>query len=120
MWRCTVSHLSWRIAAVAAAVATLVSVPIASASALAPPPASPAPTGPDLSLFIVSDSVVATATLHYSGAAPAVTLAWGDGTSSRPSPPNASIPGQPVPSAGSVVFQHAYPPSANGAIFNKR
>ena len=67
-----------------------------------------------------ADSVVATATLHYSGAAPAVTLAWGDGTSSRPSPPNASIPGQPVPSAGSVVFQHAYTPSANGALFNKR
>jgi hypothetical protein len=42
-----------------------------------------------------------------------------DGTSSRPSPPNASVPGRPVPSAGSVVFQHAYAASANGSTFSK-
>ena len=112
------SQLSRRVAAVAAAVAAVVSVPVASASALAPPPSSPAPTGPDLSLSVRADSVVATATLHYSGALPAVTLAWGDGTSSRPSPPNTSLPGQPVPSAGSVVFQHAY--EANGGALTKR
>jgi hypothetical protein len=113
-----VSQLSRRVVAVAAAVAAVVSVPVASASALAPPPASPPPTGPDLSLSVRTDSVVATATLHYSGAPPAVTLAWGDGTSSRPSPPNASLPGQPVPSAGTVVFQHAY--EANGGALTKR
>lgn len=93
-------------------------MPLASAAALAPPPSSPAPTGPDLSLFVRSDSVVATATLRYSGALPAVILAWGDGTTSRPSPPNVSLPGQPVPSAGSVVFQHAY--EANGGALTKR
>jgi hypothetical protein len=113
-----VSYLFSRVGAVAAAVAAVIAVPAASASALAPPPSSPGPTGPDLSLFVSTNSVVATATLSYSGAPPAVILDWGDGTSSRPSPPTASLPGQPVPGAGRVVFQHAY--EANGGAVSKR
>jgi hypothetical protein len=31
-----------------------------------------------------------------------------------------AVPGQPVPSAGSVVFEHAYAPPAKGAAFSKR
>ena len=111
-------HLSTRVGAMAAAVAAVISVPVASASALAPPPSSPAPTGPEVSLSVRTDSVVATATVHYSGVLPAVVVAWGDGTSSRPSPPTASLPGQPVPSAGSAVVQHAY--DENGGFFTRR
>ena len=81
-------------AAVAAAVAAVVSVPVASASALAPPPSSPAPTGPDLSLSVRADSVVATATLHYSGAR-------------RPSP----WPGVTAPAAGPAHRTRHFPAS---------
>ena len=112
------SHLFSRVAAAATAVVAVVALPVVSASALAPPPSSPAPTGPDVSLFVRADSVVATATVSYRGAPPAITLAWGDGTSSRPSPPNASLPGQPVPSAGTIVFLHAY--DENGGALTRR
>jgi hypothetical protein len=107
-------------------------VPVASAFALGPaggdtvaspvtttPPTSSS-TGSGLSLFVVSDSVVATATLRYSGPPPDVIVAWGDGARTRTSPPIASVPGRPLPAAGTVVFQHVFAPSANGAGFAKR
>jgi hypothetical protein len=93
-----VSHLSRRGAVVAGVVAAVVSLTVASASALAPPPSSPAPTGPDLSLVLRTDSVVATATLRSGNAdegqraaatrplaahAAAVTTKGGSGRSSR-------------------------------------
>jgi hypothetical protein len=69
-------------------------------------------TAAGLSLTVTTDSVVATAVVHYTGAAPDVTVAWGDGALSRTSPPTASIPGRPIPTQGQVVFQHAYVPLA--------
>jgi hypothetical protein len=74
------------------------------------PPASSTASG--LSLTVTTSSVVATAVVHYTGAAPDVTVAWGDGASTRTSPPTASVPGRPVPTQGQVVFQHAYVPLA--------
>jgi hypothetical protein len=76
-------------------------------------------TAAGLSLFVVSDSVVATATLRYSGSSPDVVVAWGDGARTRTSPPIASVPGRPLPTAGTVVFHHVFAPSANGAGFIK-
>jgi hypothetical protein len=117
------------VAAVAVMAAALVSA--ASAAALGPTGAdtvaAPVTTAPStasaaasgMSLFVVSDSVVATATLHYSGPPPDVVVAWGDGAHTRTSPPIASVPGRPMPTAGTVVFQHVYAPSANGAGFIK-
>jgi hypothetical protein len=65
-------------------------------------------TAPSLSLDVVSDSVVATATVHYTGSAPDLIVAWGDGARTRTSPPIASFPGRPVPTAGSAVMQHVF------------
>jgi len=91
-------------------------VPVASASALASTdPTNPAPSlvsTAGLSLSVTSNSVVGTATLGYSGAPPNVLISWGDGALSRMSPPTASLPGQPIPTQGKVVFQHVYAPLA--------
>ena len=119
-----------RRAALAAAVfAAVALVPVTSAAALGPPgtgtvaaPVNTAPstssvTASGLSLFVISDSVVATATLSYSGPLPDVIVAWGDGARTRTSPPIASVPGRPLPTAGKLVLQHVYAPSANGAGF---
>jgi hypothetical protein len=51
---------------------------------------------------MVSDSVVATATLRYSGSSLELIVAWGDGARTRTSSPIASVPGRPVPTAGTV------------------
>jgi hypothetical protein len=120
-----------RRAVAATATATVGLVPVASVGALGPTAsdavaipvnATPPPraaTAAGLSLFVGSDSVVATATLHYSGSAPDLIVAWGDGTRTRTSPPIATVPGRPLPTAGTVVFQHVYAPSPNGAAFTK-
>lgn len=120
---------SRRAALAAAVVAAVALVPVTSAAALGLPgtgtvaaPVNTAPstssvTASGLSLFVISDSVVATATLSYSGPPPDVIVAWGDGARTRTSPPIASVPGRPLPTAGKVVLQHVYAPSANGAGF---
>jgi hypothetical protein len=119
-----------RRAALAAAVVGAVGlVPVASASALgstgaetvAAPittaPSTSSATAPGLLLYVVSDSVVATATVRYNGSPPDIIVAWGDGARVRTSPPTASVPGRPVPTAGTVVLQHVFAPSSNGANF---
>jgi hypothetical protein len=126
-----VFRASRRGAVAATVIATVGLVPVASADALGPagsdavsipvdtaPPTSPA-TAAGLSLFVGSDSVVVTATLRYSGSAPDVIVAWGDGARTRTSPPIATVPGRPVPTAGTVVFQHVYARSADGAGFTE-
>jgi hypothetical protein len=71
---------------------------------------------PTVTSFAVSaDSVVATATVLYSGARPDLTVVWGDGTSTHTSPTTANVPGRPTPTAGRVVFQHVYA-AGNGGI----
>jgi hypothetical protein len=111
---------SRRAAVAAALVAAVGLLPATSVFALGPTgadtvtaPVDPGPvttsvTAPSLSLDVVSDSVVATATVHYTGSAPDLIVAWGDGARTRTSPPIASLPGRPVPTAGSVVFQHVF------------
>jgi hypothetical protein len=120
-----------RVTLAAAAVGVVAGlVPAASASALAPgdggiaaaptvtaPPAIPSVSASDLSLSLVADSVVATATIRYPGAPPDAIVAWGDGARSRTSPPTASVPGRPVPTSGKLVFQHVYAAPTNGARF---
>ena len=121
-----------RRAALAAAVfAAVASVPATSAAALVPTgtgtvaapvdtaPSTSSATASDLVLFVSSDSVVATATLFYSGPPPDVIVAWGDGARTRTSPPIASVPGRPLPTAGKVVLQHVYAPLAGGAGFTR-
>ena len=118
---------SWLAALPAAVVAAVALIPVTSAAAVESPGAgtvaAPVTTAPStssvtasgLSLFVISDSVVATATLSYSGPALDVIVFWGDGARTRTSPPIASVPGRPLPTAGRVVLQHLYAPSANGA-----
>lgn len=115
-----VRTLARRAAGAAALLAAVGLVPAASAFAWRPTgpgtvalPVDPDPvttsvTAPGLSLDVVSNSVVATATVHYTGLAADLIVAWGDGARTRTSPPIASLPGRPVPTAGSVVFQHVF------------
>jgi len=106
-----------RLAALPAAVGAAVAlIPVTSAAALVSPgtgtvaatvttaPSTSSVTASGLSLFVISDSVVATATLSYSGPAPDVIVFWGDGARTRTSPPIASVPGRPLPTAGKVVL----------------
>jgi hypothetical protein len=92
-----------------------------------PTPPRPTPPPRQIESFSVStDSVVATATLHYNGDPSTATVLWGDGTSTSRCPPGQEGPihsgcmpdpfgtGDP---AGTIVFKHRYAAPANGAPF---
>ena len=92
-----------------------------------PTPPRPTPPPRQIESFSVStDSVVATATLHYNGDPSAATVLWGDGTSTSRCPagqegpmhsgcmPNPFDTGDP---AGTLVLKHRYAAPANGAPF---
>jgi len=92
-----------------------------------PTPTRPPTTPRQLESFSVStDSVVATATLHYNGDPGAATVLWGDGTSTSRCPAGQEGPVHsgclPTPFdsgavAGTLVFKHRYTAPANGAPF---
>jgi hypothetical protein len=92
-----------------------------------PTPPRPTPPPRQIESFSVStDSVVATATLHYNGDPSAATVLWGDGTSTSRCPAGQEGPihsgcmpdpfGTDDP-AGTIVLKHRYAAPANGAPF---
>jgi hypothetical protein len=134
-----------RICLTAAAAALAVYVVTAAPSPALPPPGDdgespidrPPPTRPPTatttttltaprvleSLTVTTDSVVATATVHYSGTDPGVvTIEWGDGTSSSRNPLDPVDSPFPDPWAttdlpGVAVFQHTDAAPGDGAQF---
>jgi hypothetical protein len=84
--------------------------------------ATPPPTTPRVlrSLGVTTDSVVATATIHYNGSPGVVAVQWGDGTvnSRDPNAPVDSPRPNPHPDPpGTITFEHAYAPPGDGAAF---
>jgi hypothetical protein len=85
-----------------------------------PSPSSTLPARPGLtSLYVTTDSVVATATIHYTGT-PSITVRWGDNATStfntQPRIPTGGI-GQTF-TPGEAVLQHVYD-TANGQPFSE-
>jgi hypothetical protein len=73
-------------------------------------------------LTVTTDSVVATATVGYSGTPSLVTVVWGDGTSTsrNPADPTDSPfpdPWTPSDPPGVSVFKHAYAAPSDGSAF---
>jgi hypothetical protein len=84
--------------------------------------ATPPPTTPRVlqSLGVTTDSVVATATIHYNGSPGVVTVQWGDGAvnSRDPNAPVDSPRPNPNPDPpGTITFKHTYAPPSDGAAF---
>jgi hypothetical protein len=78
------------------------------------------------SLSVTTDSVVATATIRYTGDPSTATVQWGDGTSStrcpagEPGPVHSGCFAKPWTAGdppGTIVLQHVYAAPANGAGF---
>jgi hypothetical protein len=74
------------------------------------------------SLTVTSDSVVATATVRYSGRPSLVTVQWGDGSSTSRNPADATDspfpdPWTPSDPPGVSVFTHTYAAPSDGAAF---
>jgi len=93
-----------------------------------PPPTRPPTTTTTASprviqsLAVTTDSVVATATLRYTGSPSLVTVQWGDGTSTsrNPGDPTDSPfpdPWTPSDPPGVSVFTHAYTAPSDGTAF---
>jgi len=76
-----------------------------------PTPIPPPPTLPRevRNLAIVTDSVVATATVQYNGTPPSLIVYWGDNTATELTPPPAD----------QVVLRHQYAPPPDGAKFSR-
>ena len=127
-------------AGLAVAALTVASVTTVSVSALPPPgdppdqptptrPPRPTPTNPSpppttprvlQSLTVTTDSVVATATVHYNGSPGVVTVQWGDGTlnSRDPNAPIDSPRPNPHPDPpGTITFRHPYAAPSDGDVF---
>ena len=67
---------------------------------------------------VAADSVVATATIRYSGSPSEVTVRWGDNTSSTRNPSLAIVTvGQPTDPPGVATFKHASAAPADGSAF---
>jgi hypothetical protein len=84
--------------------------------------ATPPPTIPRVlqSLVVTTDSVVATAQIHYHGAPGVVTVDWQDGSinSRDPNAPVDSPRPNPNPDPpGVITFRHAYAPPSDGRAF---
>jgi hypothetical protein len=78
-----------------------------------PPPPPPPPPEPPVprqvrSFSVVTDSVLATATVEYDGTPPSLIVYWGDNTVTELTPPPAN----------QVVVQHVYAAPADGAEFS--
>jgi hypothetical protein len=87
-----------------------------------PVTAAPPSTTPRVlqSLSVDTNSVVATATVQYSGSPGVVTVVWGDGAvdSRDPNATNDSPRPDPNPDPpGTITFKHAYAPPSNAAGF---
>jgi hypothetical protein len=117
-------------AVVATVAAALLTGP---ASALPPPDADPPPDTPTTrprpttttvprtleSLTVTTDSVVATASVRFSGSPGAVTINWDDGTTESRNPNEPPGP-RPTPNPdppGTITFRHTYTPPVAGEAF---
>jgi hypothetical protein len=86
----------------------------------AAPPPPPAGSSRLAGFAVTADSVVATATVGSAGPATDLTVSWGDGTVSRPSPlPVTSTRAPAPPPDGTFVFHHTYAAPADGSTFTR-